>query len=133
MSANPRFRSWMPGTLLLLAVVGLVFYLRAKLPVEEWLEPARDWIGGFGTSAAVVLGLGIMVATAFGMPGSVMAIVSGLALGMGTGLITAWVGITAGSCACFLLSRWIFGGRVSDFVERRPRLVAVRRAVGRRG
>jgi uncharacterized membrane protein YdjX (TVP38/TMEM64 family) len=90
--------SRVPGTLILLVVVALVLILRAKLPVEEWLGPVRDWVGGFGASGAVVLGLGIMVATAFGMPGSVMAIAAGLALGMGIGMLPAtlvYVGLGA--------------------------------------
>ena len=81
----------------------------------------------------MVLGLLIMLSTAFGMPGSLMAIVSGLALGQWLGMLTAWLGITAGCCLCYLLSRWIFGGRVRKFVEKRPRMVSLREAVARRG
>jgi uncharacterized membrane protein YdjX (TVP38/TMEM64 family) len=125
--------SRIPGTLILLVVVALVLILRAKLPVEEWLGPVRDWVGGFGTSGAVVLGLGIMVATAFGMPGSVMAIAAGVALGMGIGMLAAWLGITAGSCLCFFISRWVLGGRVNAYIEGRPRLSALKAAVGTRG
>ena len=126
-------RSWLPRTLVLLAVVALVFFLRSQLPVEEWLGPARDWVGQFGARGAVVLGVAITVLTAFGMPGSVMAIVAGLALGMWWGMLTAWCGLAAGSCLCFFLSRWIFGGRVSKFVSTRPRLVALQEALGKRG
>ena len=133
MGAELKQRSWLPGTLALLVVVGLVFLLRSKLPVEEWLGPVRDWARQFGARGAIVLGAGIMVSTAFGMPGSVLAIIAGLALGMGLGLVTAWVGLAAGSCLCFLLSQWIFGDRVSSFVATRPRLTAVREAVARRG
>ena len=38
-------RAWIPGTLALLVLVGLVFFLRAKLPVEEWVESRREDIG----------------------------------------------------------------------------------------
>lgn len=133
MSAPIQQRSWLPGTVVLLVVVALVFFLRSKLPVEQWLGPVRDWTAQFGAKSAVMLALGIMVLTAVGMPGSVMAIVAGLSLGMGMGMLAAWCGLAAGSCCCFLLSRWIFGSQVNSFVESRPRLVAVREAVGQRG
>lgn len=81
----------------MLLVVALVFVLRSQLPVEQWLGPVRDWVGQFGTKGAVVLGVAIMLLTALGMPGSVMAIVAGLALGLGGGLVTAWCGLAAGS------------------------------------
>lgn len=126
-------RSWVPGTILLMLVIAAVFVLRSKLPVESWFWPVREWIGQFGSLGALTLGFGIMVATTVGMPGSVMAIIAGLALGMGWGLVTAWCGITAGSSLCFLLSQWIFGGRVQAFVDRRPRLAAVKLAIGQRG
>ena len=90
-------------------------------------------MGQFGAGGVFVLGIGIMLATPLGMPGSVMAIIAGLALGMGPGLLVTWLGISAGSSLCFLLSRWIFGARVNAIVERRPRLVAIRQAVQQRG
>lgn len=133
MSAEIEQRSWLPSTLGLIAVVALVFSLRSRLPVEEWLGPVRDWTRQFGARGALVLGVGIALMTAFGMPGSVMAIVCGVALGMGLGVLTAWCGMAVGSALCFLLSRWIFGDRVNSFVEVRPRLVALREAVGQRG
>ena len=70
---------------------------------------------------------------AIGLPGSVMAIICGLALGMSGGLLTAWLGISAGCGLCFFLSRWIFGEHVRRFLEKRPRLAAVHAAVKRRG
>ncbi len=133
MSAAVPERSWVPGTVLLLAVVAAVFVLRSKLPVEDWLGPVRDWVGQFGAAGAWVLGIGFMLATTVGMPGSVMAIIAGLALGMGWGMLAAWGGIAAGSSLCFLLSRWIFGGRVDAFVQSRPRLELLREALLKRG
>ena len=133
MSSGIERRSWVPGALVLLVIVGLVYFLRARLPVAEWLEPMHAWVDQFGASGAVVLGFGIMLAIAIGMPGSVMAIISGLAFGMGGGFLTAWLGISAGSALCFILSRWIFGGHVSSIVARRPRLASLRGAVQRRG
>ena len=117
----------------MLAVVFLVFYLRTKLPVEQWLGPVRDWVDQFGAGAAFVVGIGIMLATPLGMPGSVMAVIAGLALGMGPGLLVTWLGVSAGSSLCFLLSRWILGARVNAIVERRPNLVVIRQAVQQRG
>jgi len=133
MSGKSKGRSWLPGTLAMLVVVILVFFLRSKLPVEQWLGPVRDWVDQFGASASVVLCLGITLTTALGMPGSVNAIIAGLALGMGEGMLVAWLGISAGSGLCFLLSRWIFERHVNQFVAGRPRLAAIRAAVQKRG
>ncbi|MGI9242428.1 MAG: TVP38/TMEM64 family protein [Verrucomicrobiales bacterium] len=133
MSESTRGRAWVPGTLGLLLVVFLVFFLRSKLPVEQWLGPVRDWIDQFGASGSIVLCLGIVLGTSLGLPGSISAIVAGLALGMAEGMLVAWIGISAGSSLCFLLSRWIFGQHVNQFVSARPRLTAIRGAVQRRG
>ena len=55
--SGAKWPSWLPGTLLMLAVVFLVFYLRTKLPVEQWLGPVRDWVDQFGAGAAFVVTL----------------------------------------------------------------------------
>jgi len=125
-------RSWVPGTVVLVLVVVLVFVLRDRLPVEG-LEPLQDWVKGFGTGGAFVLALLIMLVTTVGVPGSLSAIVSGLALGMWVGMLTAWVGITAGAGLCFLLSRWFFEDRVAAYVEKRPRMALAQRALRERG
>ncbi|MFQ5690995.1 MAG: VTT domain-containing protein [Gemmatimonadota bacterium] len=98
-----------------------------------WVARLRNWVQGFGPAAPLVYGLVYILGVVFFLPGSSLTIGAGLLFGIGLGTLVVALSATTGASLAFLLARHWMRHRVEGWVERRPRLAAVDRAVASQG
>jgi uncharacterized membrane protein YdjX (TVP38/TMEM64 family) len=127
-----RPRASLKWIALLVAVVAL-FVLARTLPLGEWLGAFTAWTGRLGWAGLVLFSLGYALATVLLLPGSVLTLGAGAALGITRGFLSVWVGATLGAALAFLVSRHGARRRVELWAAKKPRFAAVDRAVGREG
>ncbi len=93
----------------------------------------RRWVAGFGAAAPLVYGLAYVIAVVLLVPGSALTIGAGVAFGVALGTAVVAVAATAGAALAFLLGRHLLRRRVTRWLDGRPKLSAVDRAVEREG
>lgn len=105
---SPRAkRRFVLHVLIVVVATALVFiYLRQQFPILFDRHEARDFVGGFGPLAPVVLvvlqALQVVLAP---VPGQLLAVVAGYLFGPWWGTLYNVVGITLGSAIAFVLAR----------------------------
>ena len=114
-------------------IVGLVL-------VAAWMvAPTSDWIAALGEAthrlgwmAPVLYVVGYVVGTLVLAPSPLMTIAAGVAFGW-WGIPLALLAETVGATGSFLLSRYLFGETLEDWLKDRPMFRAVKNAVDEEG
>lgn len=122
-----RLLRWAAVAVALAAVVWLGRYLGHHLVALE------DWVRGLGPAGPLAFLAVFVVLALFCLPDTIFAIAAGVLFGLwiGTGLIVA--GVIAATSISFLLARRVLREPVERRLERSPRLLAIRRAIGGAG
>jgi uncharacterized membrane protein YdjX (TVP38/TMEM64 family) len=126
-----RRRNLAGATFFLLGVAALVFWLLFPSPASA-LRSIQAWIDGFGFWGPAVFVLLYIVAVVVLVPGSLLALVAGLAYGM-WGLPLALAAATTGASLSFLIARHLARSQVQAMTRRHLLWRAVERAVSECG
>jgi uncharacterized membrane protein YdjX (TVP38/TMEM64 family) len=119
-------------TIIVLIVVALFVVVR-MLPVENWLDAWSAWVQEQGAPGMVLFALTYAAATVLLVPGSLLTLAGGAALGLVPGFVTVLLGATLGAALAFLVSRHIARRSVENWIESKPAFSAVDKAVAQQG
>lgn len=116
---------------LLMLSAALVFWLLFASPIGA-LRRVQEWIDSFGSWGPAVFLLFYIVAVVVLVPGSMLALLAGLAYGM-WGLPLALAAATTGASISFLIARHLLRSQVQAMTRRRLVWRAFERAVSEGG
>ena len=102
------------------------------LPVQAWVQPFAEWIGGLGVWGVLIYGVAYAAALVVLLPATPFTLGAGLIYGF-WGFPLALLSATFGASLAFLVSRYLLRGRVARLIAGRPRLRAIDHAVGKEG
>jgi uncharacterized membrane protein YdjX (TVP38/TMEM64 family) len=130
--------------LLLLFVAGAAAVGLLLLPIKQWtlefLEWAREhalefleWAREHRALGAGLLIVAYVLACVLFIPGSLITLGAGFALGLGLGFVTVFLGSNLGANAAFLLGRTLARGWIEKKVAANARFRAIDQAVGEQG
>jgi uncharacterized membrane protein YdjX (TVP38/TMEM64 family) len=97
------------------------------------VDRLRRWVERFGPAAPLVYGLAYVLAVVLVVPGSPLTIGAGVAFGLGLGTLVVALSATTGAALAFLIARYFARSRVERWLEGRPKIHAVDRAVAQQG
>jgi len=117
---------------LVLVAVALIAAL-VLLPLKEWMGQAVDWVESLGAWGPVALVVIYIVACVVLAPASVLTLGAGAVFGVVQGTIAVFIGATLGSCAAFLVGRYLARDWVAAKVAGNARFAAIDKAVSREG
>ncbi len=123
----------LPKLIIAVVVGGAAVAAIWLLPVRPWMESFLDWVDALGFWAPLAVAAFYIVACVFSLPGSVLTIGAGAALGVFRGVIAVSIGSTLGAAAAFLIGRFIARDWVAGKISGRPKFSAIDEAVGREG
>lgn len=112
---------------ILFIVVTRVFDLRSRM------VGLLEWIDGFGPWAAAVFLLVDMLAVPLVLPTLPLTLGAGFIFGVVPGTIYCLVARTLGASLAFLIARYLFGARVSNYVLNHQKLHIANRALADQG
>ena len=92
-----------------------------------------EWVQSLGPWGPLAFIAGYTVVTVAIMPAFLLTLAAGAIWGFGLGLLLTMAGATSGATVAFLASRHLLRRYVRSYVEKRPRLAAIDRAVGQEG
>ncbi len=118
------------GVLIVVAIGALLLVGRAA---GAHLQEFARWVDGLGVWGPVVFILGYAVATVAMIPGSVLTLAAGAIFGLFRGTIYVFVAATLGSCAAFLVSRYVARRAVERKLIDNTKFASIYRAIGERG
>lgn len=119
--------------LALAAAASAVVAALVALPVREAAAAAIEWTEGRGAWTGMLLVAIWVPAALLAIPGSVITLATGFALGLGWGVVVVSIGSTLGAAAAFLAGRTVARDRVRRRIADRPRFRALDRAVREEG
>lgn len=114
----------------LIFVAGVLAWL--FLPVAEWVQRLSEWIQGRGAIGVTVFGVVYVIAVILLAPSWPLTVAAGLIFGF-WGIPIVVVSATLGASAAFFLARYGLRKRVASWVQQRPKLQAVDRAIEQQG
>ena len=118
-------------TLAILVVsIGASLFL---LPTQEYLSWFLAWVQRIGPWGAVLLGAAYIPAALLFVPGSLLTLGAGFALGVGLGTVAVSIGSTLGASAAFLAGRTLARGFIEAKISHNPRFRAIDQAVKHEG
>jgi uncharacterized membrane protein YdjX (TVP38/TMEM64 family) len=117
----------------LLLLAALAFAGLFALPAKEWLVGALQWAKDMGPWGGLIIGAAYVPACLFFVPGTILTLGAGYALGLGWGIAAASVGSTLGATAAFFTGRTLARGWVETWVARNPRFAALDHAIAQQG
>lgn len=119
-----------PRSLVLLALaVILLFTAWFLLPVNEWLKDFGSWIEALGIWGYVLFAGVYALASLVLAPGTPLTIAAGLVFGLSWGFVIVQIGATLGAALAFLAARYLAHEKIAEWLQRRPKLVAVNDAI----
>jgi uncharacterized membrane protein YdjX (TVP38/TMEM64 family) len=126
-AARGRVMRWAAAAVAVAIVVWLGRYLGHHLVALE------DWVRGLGPAGPLAFLAVFVVLALFCIPDTIFAIAAGVlfSLWIGTGLIVA--GVIAAASISFLLARRVLREPVERRLQRSPKLLAIKRALGGAG
>jgi uncharacterized membrane protein YdjX (TVP38/TMEM64 family) len=123
--------------------LAILFVVLAVLALEGTLRPGevREWadreirepVDDLGAAGPLLFIVVIGAATVLLFPGPVAAAISGLLFGTAVGFPTTLAAWLLGGTLAFSIARWWAHDAVAELASRRPRLLALRELIGRRG
>ncbi len=134
--SRPSRVPWRVLLLLLLAAAAVASFV--LFPIKDWLQSTLEYIQAFqeGGSAhwgaAILAGLYILACVLF-LPGSILTLGAGFALGLMWGTVAVSVGSTLGAGAAFLIGRTIGRRWIESKLARNDKFRAIDEAVGKQG
>ena len=123
-------RPWLKlaaGVGLLVAAIWLGRYFGHHLPAFE------RWVESHGVAGFVIFVLALVVCTSLFVPDTIFAVAAGVLFGLVWGTVLVVVGSLLTAGLDFVISRHLLRARVRRWLEARPKLAAVERAVAREG
>jgi len=113
-------------------VTGLLVWVWTQVPVAIWIESLRLWILSLGViGVAAFMALYVVVTVVLG-PASGLTLMAGLAYGF-WGFPLVVISATFAAAVAFLLGRYVAHQRVNRWIENKPKLLALNRAVSEEG
>ena len=103
------------------------------LPTQEHLSWFLAWVQRIGPWGAVLLGAAYIPAALLFVPGSLLTLGAGFALGVGLGTVAVSIGSTLGASAAFLAGRTLARGFIEAKISHNPRFRAIDQAVKHEG
>ena len=103
------------------------------LPTQEYLSWFLAWVQRIGPWGAVLLGAAYIPAALLFVPGSLLTLGAGFALGVGLGTVAVSIGSTLGASAAFLAGRTLARGFIEAKISHNPRFRAIDQAVKHEG
>jgi len=118
-------------TLAILVVsIGASLFL---LLTQAYLSWFLAWVQRIGPWGAVLLGAAYIPAALLFIPGSLLTLGAGFALGVGLGTVAVSIGSTLGASAAFLAGRTLVRGFIEAKISHNPRFQAIDQAVKHEG
>ncbi|TMA52409.1 MAG: TVP38/TMEM64 family protein, partial [Deltaproteobacteria bacterium] len=114
---------------LVVSIVASLFLL----PTQEYLSWFLAWVQRIGPWGAVLLGAAYIPAALLFVPGSLLTLGAGFALGVGLGTVAVSIGSTLGASAAFLAGRTLARGFIEAKISHNPRFRAIDQAVKHEG
>jgi uncharacterized membrane protein YdjX (TVP38/TMEM64 family) len=90
-------------------------------------------VADLGAVGPAVFALVYAAAVVAFVPGSALTLAAGAIFGVATGAITVFVAAVVGSCAAFLIARYLARSAVEARIAKNEKFAAVDRAIGREG
>ncbi|MED5331091.1 MAG: TVP38/TMEM64 family protein [Planctomycetota bacterium] len=116
-----------------LAVLILVVLFATTVPLGDWLSWTQEWIDDQGSWGPILFLIAYILSCVLCIPGSALTVAGGAVFGLSWGFILVSVSSTAGAVAAFLTGRYVARGWVEEWIQKRPRFVAVNKAVEEQG
>mgnify|MGYP006279168199 CR=1 FL=1 len=123
----------------IVALVGIIAIVIAVLNhfglIKYFKKPQllKEWITGLGALGPVIY-IGLYVAACvFFLPGSALAIVSGLAFGPWMGAVWASTGATIGATVAFIVARYVARDMVEGWISKNKKLKKIDDGVEKQG
>lgn len=116
-----------------IVVAGVALALALGRAVGGYVEPFRAWVADLGAVGPAVFALVYAAAVVAFVPGSALTLAAGAIFGVATGAITVFVAAVVGSCAAFLIARYLARSAVEARIAKNEKFAAVDRAIGREG
>ncbi len=116
--------------IIVLIVIGAAVFF---LPMSHFFLSFLEWIQGLGAWGPIFVALFYIVACVFLLPGSVLTLGAGFLFGVPIGLLSAWIGATAGACVAFLVGRNLARDWVAAKIAANPKFAAMDEVVAREG
>lgn len=113
------------------AVLVVLFFVGGDL--ADYIPRFATWVEGLGLWGPAVYGIGYAVATVAFVPGSWLTLAAGAIFGLATGMVTVFIGASAGATLAFLVSRYVARSWVEHKLEDHERFAAIDTAVGEQG
>lgn len=117
----------------LLAAAAVALLLLGGRQLAGYIPRFAVWVDGLGVWGPVVFILGYAVATVAFVPGLLLTLAAGAIFGLVEGTIYTLIGATLGSCAAFLVARYVARGAIEKKLAGNVRFAAIDRAVGKEG
>ena len=118
---------------ILLVTLALALLLALGRWGGQYVPQFTRWVRELGPLGPVVFVVGYIVAAVAGIPGSLLTLAAGAIFGLWWGVLYVFVGATLGSCAAFLVSRYVARAMVERRVANNERFQSIDRAIAADG
>ncbi len=98
-----------------------------------YLEPFKAWVGTLGAWGPLVFVVGYAVAVVGFVPGAALTLAAGAIFGVVAGTAYVFIAATVGSCAAFLIARYLARAAIEKRIEGNPKFAAVDHAIAGEG
>lgn len=119
--------------LALVALIALAAMAVVRLPLGDALRWLLEWAQHAGPLGALIIALAYVPAAVFFLPGAILTLGAGFALGVPLGVVAVSLGSTIGAAAAFLVGRTLARDWIAARVASDPRFAAMARAVEQQG
>jgi len=117
-----RQPSIFPVIIISILFVALGVTLLMYFDVHEDVLQLLDWLDALGIWGPLLFIMIMMLVVVLVLPGVMFTAGAGFVFGLVEGTVCVVVGTTLGAALAFLIARYLFGDRASQFVLRRARL-----------
>lgn len=115
------------------AIAAALFLLLRSLPVDQWFDLLQTWVRQLGFWGPVIFAAVYAVAATLFLPAAALTLIAGAVFGLGTGVVTVWIGATLAVALSFLLARYLARARVERMAQNNPKFGAIDKALGKDG
>ncbi|MFK8079789.1 MAG: TVP38/TMEM64 family protein [Granulosicoccus sp.] len=115
-----------------IVILALLVWVWTLVPAAHLIEQLRLWIVSLGVAGVVAFTALYIVVTVVLGPASGLTLMAGLAYGF-WGFPLVVISATLAAAVAFLLGRYVAHRRVNRWIENKPRLLALNRAVTEEG
>jgi len=101
--------------------------------VGGYVPRFATWVDGLGALGPIVFIVGYVLAVVGFVPGSILTLAAGAIFGLAEGVLYVLIAAWIGSCAAFLIARYVARSAVEARVGANPSFTAIDRAVAAEG